>query len=205
MFSQQRWAEALVNTMGTQADEALQILKILVSWINKLSGSTGPGSAGSGDTMFYNVMSGNAIFGEIPARRTEAILKTAGSLTGMAGKVPYEGASSLAVLMIRKNCFRHSHRIMDAIQNLLDRNNKTVNAVLESVNPPDGIEVFLIEAVKKRTGAEKINLEHKIRPELIGGYRLRIGDDVIDASILSQLKQMETAMKAGLNRGYFNG
>lgn len=47
--------------------------------------------------------------------------------------------------------------------------------------------------VKKLSGSEKIELQEKIDPELIGGFILNVGDKQIDASIKSKLKTLKVS------------
>jgi F-type H+-transporting ATPase subunit delta len=48
----------------------------------------------------------------------------------------------------------------------------------------------IIERVKKTAGFEKIELEEKVDPEIIGGFVLQVGDKLIDASIAYDLKSI---------------
>ncbi len=45
--------------------------------------------------------------------------------------------------------------------------------------------------VKKISNKEKIELEERINPDLIGGFILNVGDKQIDASIMSKLKVLK--------------
>lgn len=45
-----------------------------------------------------------------------------------------------------------------------------------------------------------MELTGQVKEELIGGYRLRIGDEIIDASIRSQLQKMEACLAGGGNQ-----
>lgn len=49
----------------------------------------------------------------------------------------------------------------------------------------------LEKIVKKLSGAEKIELDEKVDPDLIGGFILNVGDKQIDASIKSKLKTLK--------------
>jgi F-type H+-transporting ATPase subunit delta len=53
----------------------------------------------------------------------------------------------------------------------------------------------VIAALEKRFG-RKLNVSVKIAPELIGGIRASVGDEVLDTSVLSRLQQMKTALTA---------
>ena len=171
MFASQRWAEAFVKSMGEDAEEAFAVFRIFVSWANKLPG---------------------AVFGTASSIQAERILKKAGEQVQPCSGA-YEKVMRFIVLLIKKNCLRHSAVIIKEIQKSLDIKNNVLPVILESVYPPGDFEIKITDLIRERTGAE-VRLEKKIKPELIGGYRLKIGDKVIDASILTQLTQMETAL-----------
>lgn len=49
--------------------------------------------------------------------------------------------------------------------------------------------------LEKRFG-RKLNLSVQLAPELIGGIRVAVGDEVLDTSILARLEQMKVALTA---------
>ena len=51
------------------------------------------------------------------------------------------------------------------------------------------------DALQKRFG-RKLNLSVKIDPELIGGVRVVVGDEVLDTSVKARLDQMKVALTA---------
>jgi len=184
MSVSQRWAEAFVNSMGADAEEAFDALKIIIPWVKKCSGSN----------------DGYTVFGMAAANQAGRIIKKAGEQSGDAGPV-LDGVTRFITLMIEKKCFHYSDTVINDIQKLLDVKNNTVRVTLESAFPADESIDELTDAVRKRTHANQVIIENTIRPELIGGGRLKIGDEVIDASVLSQLRQMERFM----GRGEVNG
>jgi len=52
----------------------------------------------------------------------------------------------------------------------------------------DNLRNSIIEQVKKSEGYEKIEMEEKIDPSIIGGFILQVGDKLIDASISYDLR-----------------
>ena len=48
----------------------------------------------------------------------------------------------------------------------------------------------------ERRFARKLDTEVVERPELIGGVRVIVGDEVLDTSILARLEQMKAALTA---------
>jgi len=53
------------------------------------------------------------------------------------------------------------------------------------------LKAELEKIVKKLSGTDKIELQEKIDPELIGGFVLNVGDKQIDASIKSKLRTLK--------------
>ena len=49
--------------------------------------------------------------------------------------------------------------------------------------------------LEKRFGRQ-LNLSVQLAPELIGGIRVAVGDEVLDTSILARLEQMKVALTA---------
>ena len=49
--------------------------------------------------------------------------------------------------------------------------------------------------LEKRFG-RKLNLQVQLQPELIGGVRVVVGDEVLDTSIKARLEQMKVALTA---------
>ena len=52
----------------------------------------------------------------------------------------------------------------------------------------DSLKNAIIAQVKKTAGFQQIELEEKVNPELIGGFVLQVGDQLVDASIAYDLK-----------------
>lgn len=68
-------------------------------------------------------------------------------------------------------------------------------ALIESAFPLDGVPLGNLVADLERRFQCKINAAVKVDPELIGGVRIAVGDEVIDASVRGKLAAMATALK----------
>lgn len=76
-------------------------------------------------------------------------------------------------------------------QALLRKLNQTVLAEITTVNElNDNQRRSLQEKVMALTGARNVELETKIDPDLIGGVIIKIGSQVIDASLRGQLRRI---------------
>lgn len=69
------------------------------------------------------------------------------------------------------------------------------DARIESAFPLDGIPLGNLVADLERRFQCRINAAVKVDPELIGGVRIAVGDEVIDASVRGKLAAMATALK----------
>lgn len=54
----------------------------------------------------------------------------------------------------------------------------------------DSLRKAIIDQVKKATGYENIELEEKVDENIVGGFVLQVGDQLIDASIAYDLKNI---------------
>ena len=174
MFYPGHWAAAYVNSLpGEDAEEGLRAFEALAAWAASLPG---------------------ALFGSSSAEKTEKLVREA--LAGMNGafSAAFEISLRFLLLLIRKNAFSHAGRIIDEIKKILDKRNGIVRVLVEYSLPPGDDEFRIKEAIKKRTGACRVDITGRLNPDLIGGYRLRMGDEMIDASIRSQLRKLEAGL-----------
>jgi len=106
------------------------------------------------------------------------------------------------ILLVKKRYARHINSIIDAIKKLADKMRGLVSVSLEYAKPVelDSLNPFLnsIEAeIKKSTGASRVEIIKRCNPEIIGGYKLRIEDKIIDASIQLQLEKLRESLAGG--------
>lgn len=69
------------------------------------------------------------------------------------------------------------------------------DAEVESAFPLDEAAVKALVADLERKFQCRINVTVRVVPELIGGVRIAVGDEVIDASVRGKLAAMATALK----------
>jgi F-type H+-transporting ATPase subunit delta len=166
MFQGDRWADAFMGASGDHAGESFLVLKAMVPLIAPLSGQI----AGTGD-----------------AERLETMLRTALAPTDQGA----EYAIRFVVLLVRKGCFDRLGAAFQAIEQRIDAKNGVCTVHVESAQPIEGDfqEKITAELIKK-TGAREIRLVTQVVPELLGGYRLRIGTELVDTSLKGQLQRM---------------
>jgi len=68
--------------------------------------------------------------------------------------------------------------------------------MIESAFPLDGASLAELVTSLEKKFARKLNASVVIAPDLIGGVRITIGDEVLDASVRGRLAQMATALQS---------
>jgi F-type H+-transporting ATPase subunit delta len=61
----------------------------------------------------------------------------------------------------------------------------------------DGEQAAFAATFSKVSGKGKLTINNIVDPELIGGFKVRIGDRIYDGSVLSQLRRIERRMIRG--------
>ena len=85
--------------------------------------------------------------------------------------------------------------IQRLFESLKDAADGVAKATIETAFPFQGDELAeLTSALEKRFG-KKIEATVAVRPELIGGARITVGDTVIDASVQEQLRAMAAQLR----------
>ncbi|MEF7614243.1 F0F1 ATP synthase subunit delta [Aquincola sp. MAHUQ-54] len=81
-------------------------------------------------------------------------------------------------------------------QALVNARSGVSDAIVYSAFPiEDAALAELSSALEKRFG-RKLNLSVRVDPELIGGVRVVVGDEVLDTSVKARLEQMKVALTA---------
>jgi F-type H+-transporting ATPase subunit delta len=95
------------------------------------------------------------------------------------------------LLLTTKNREALLHPIIVQYRGLLDEKNNIIRAQVSSVIP--FTESQTEELIKKLEGItrKKVKLSYHIDPILLGGFKVRIHDTILDGSILQQFKLMK--------------
>jgi F-type H+-transporting ATPase subunit delta len=172
VFCAERWAEAFIASCSDDADNVFEILKVMAGGIEHIKGH---------------------IAGTADAYRVEEMVRTATEKVygGIGGFTGAEIALRTLSLLVRRGLFRYRQALIEEIGKALDRKNKVISVTLETVAPlPVSFRKHLEQSIKETANASEIRLTEKIAPEIVGGYKLRIGTQVIDASVGSFLQNM---------------
>jgi len=70
------------------------------------------------------------------------------------------------------------------------------DAIVYSAFPIDGAALADVGAALEKRFGRKLNVTVELEPELIGGIRVVVGDEVLDTSVKARLEQMKVALTA---------
>ena len=81
-------------------------------------------------------------------------------------------------------------------QALVDARSGISQARIESAYPIDAAQLPEVVAALEKRFARKLEASVVVRPDLIGGIRVVVGDEVLDTSVKARLEQMKVALTA---------
>jgi F-type H+-transporting ATPase subunit delta len=79
---------------------------------------------------------------------------------------------------------------------LKDAADGVAKAVIETAFPLEGTDLQDMQTALEKRFGRKIEATVEVRPELIGGARITVGDTVIDATVQEQLRAMATKLRS---------
>ena len=81
-------------------------------------------------------------------------------------------------------------------QALVNARSGVSDATIQSAFPIEGDALADVVAALEKRFARKLNARVELVPELIGGIRVIVGDEVFDSSVRARLEQMKVALTA---------
>jgi F-type H+-transporting ATPase subunit delta len=174
MFHPGNWAAAFINSLekeGERLEDGIEIFTVLASLVKNLQ-----------------------IIGCSGAEKLEKLIREAMKKNGTVTRAG-EIAIRFFILIIRKNKFRYLVLISKELNKLLEKKRAIISVAAEcTVLPDDNFKSRLKDFLKQRMKATAVEIAWKINPDLLGGYRLRIGDEIMDASVRAQLGKLEACL-----------
>ena len=79
---------------------------------------------------------------------------------------------------------------------LVNAQGGSCDAVIYSAFPIEGTTLAEVSQMLEKRFARQLNVSVELQPELIGGIRVVVGDEVLDTSVKSRLEQMKMALTA---------
>jgi len=116
-------------------------------------------------------------------------------VTGVAGSLDGKLANLLRTV-IDNGRLAALPEIAAQYQALVNASSGVSDATVYSAFPIDGGQLADVTAALEKRFGRKLNPTVAIDPELIGGIRVVVGDEVLDTSVKARLEQMKAALVA---------
>jgi F-type H+-transporting ATPase subunit delta len=113
-----------------------------------------------------------------------------------SGASPGSAARNLIATVVDNGRLAALPEIARQFQALLDAKTGISQATVESAFPIDAAQLAEVKAAMERRFLRNLEMHVVVRPELIGGVRVIVGDEVLDTSIRARLEQMKAALVA---------
>jgi F-type H+-transporting ATPase subunit delta len=117
-------------------------------------------------------------------------------VTGVAGVALEPKVANLMRAVIENGRLAALPEIAAQFQALVNAGSGVSDATIQSAFPIDEAQLAQVVAALERRYARKLNARVEIDPELIGGIRVVVGDEVLDTSVRARLEQMKIALTA---------
>jgi len=86
--------------------------------------------------------------------------------------------------------------MIEAFLNQLAKRRGEITVQVSSARPLSAEQSAALNEALRRAVGQKINVEAKVEPDLIGGLVVRVGSRMVDTSIRTQLQKLRRALRA---------
>jgi F-type H+-transporting ATPase subunit delta len=117
-------------------------------------------------------------------------------ISGIATSALPEKAKNFLHTVIQNARLSVLPEIAAQFRSLKNSQSGSFDAVVFSAFPIDGAGLPELAATLEKRFGKKLNVTVQLEPELIGGIRVVVGDEVLDTSIKARLEQMKVALTA---------
>ncbi len=132
-------------------------------------------------------------FAANPSTRPEQLLEL---LQGVAKTALSEQGKNFLATVIDNGRVSALPEIAAQFRALKNAQSGSSDAIVQSAFPIEGAALADVSALLEKRFGRKLNAKVQIVPELIGGIRVVVGDEVFDTSVQARLQQMKTALVA---------
>ena len=117
-------------------------------------------------------------------------------LTGVAKVSLDPKVSNLVRTVVENGRLAALPEIAAQFNALVKSRSGTSDATIESAFPIEAGQLPKVVAVLEKRFGRKLNARVVVNPELIGGIRVAVGDEVLDTSVRARLEKMKLALVA---------
>ena len=115
-------------------------------------------------------------------------------ITGVAKSVLPQSAKNFLSAVLDNDRISVLPEIASQFRALKNAQSGSSDAVVYSAFALDGTALADLATVLEKRFGRKLNLKVELEPELIGGVRVVMGDEVLDTSVKARLEQMKMAL-----------
>jgi F-type H+-transporting ATPase subunit delta len=166
------YAEALFQAVASDAAEASH-------WLNALS------AVASDETLLQ--------FADSPKVSADQVFAVISDVVKTA--LPVEARNFLQ-LLIENGRLAALPEIASQFQALKNARTGTADAIVYSAFEIESSALADLSGLLEKRFGRQLNLSVQLAPELIGGIRVAVGDEVLDTSVQARLEQMKVALTA---------
>ena len=135
-------------------------------------------------------------FADNPKVTTTQLAGLVGEVLRSQGVSLSAKASNLLQVVLENGRFSALPEIAAQFAVLVNAQGGVSDAVVESAFPMDATQLAEVVATLERRFGRRLHASVQVRPELIGGIRVTVGDEVLDTSVKARLEQMKVALTA---------
>ncbi|MDR2852703.1 MAG: F0F1 ATP synthase subunit delta [Burkholderiaceae bacterium] len=119
-----------------------------------------------------------------------------GVISGVAGGALPDAAARFLTTVLENGRFQALPEIARQFHALANAQSGVAEALVFSAFPIDAAALTQLSAVLEKRFGRKLELSVQQAPDLIGGVRVVVGDEVLDTSVKARLEQMKVALAA---------
>ena len=135
-------------------------------------------------------------FADNPKVTAQTVFNVVSDVLGRKGVVLGTAAQNFLRTVLDNGRLAALPEIAAQFQALVNAQSGVSDATVESAYPIEGAQLAEVVASLERRFGRKLNAAVTVRPELIGGIRVVVGDEVLDTSVKARLEQMKAALTA---------
>ncbi len=117
-------------------------------------------------------------------------------ILSIGGKKISDDGRRLVLLLIDNRRLLVLPQICDLFEQFKSQHEGVLEAEIESAFPLNSDQVVRLVSILEEKFQRKVKVDISVKSELIGGIRVKIGDQIIDSSVHGKLEAMATALKS---------
>ena len=135
-------------------------------------------------------------FADIPTAHPGQVFDLIAGVAGVAGVELDAKVANLLRTIIDNGRLQALPEVASQFQALVNNASGVSDALIQSAYPIDAGQLAEVSAALEKRFGRKLNPTVALVPELIGGIRVVVGDEVLDTSVKARLEQMKLALTA---------